>query len=289
MKIERLCDCTIRLNIPFILIHPPIAYNTPMADFFFNLGKKVRPTLQKGKWVMQSLSGSEEEGIVAEYAMGKEQAAQFLEDAPIEVDTSLAIIINRIGGHLTDRMQNKQRQFVFHVVNLPEPNAFALPGGFIFITAPLLAMCGLHAENLQALGDSFRMSDIPGEIRDEIAFVLGHEMAHVLRGHAMERMVNSTVVNTATRAIPVGGLMGRLLLGASSKAMHSAYSQAQELEADELGARVGAAAGYMPGGALSMLRRLKELSSKSDEGLGEYFSTHPPFDVRIEALSRLIK
>jgi beta-barrel assembly-enhancing protease len=260
-----------------------------MAGFFFNLGKKIRPTMQKSKWVMQSLSGSEEEGIVAEYEMGKEQASLFAAEAPIEVDTSLAMIVNRIGGHLTDRMTNKQRKFTFHVVDLPEPNAFALPGGFIFVTTPLLGMCGLSAENLQVLGDSFSMSKIPGEIRDEIAFVLGHEMAHVLRGHAMERMVNSTVVNTATRAIPVTGMMGRLLLGAGSKAMHSAYSQAQELEADELGARVAAAAGYVPGGAITMLQRLKELSAKSDDGLGDYFATHPPFDIRIEALQKLIK
>jgi len=88
----------------------------------------------------------------------------------------------------------------------------------------------------------------------------------------------------------VGGIMGRLLFGAGSKFLHSAYSQDQELEADELGARLSAASGYDPRAAFDMLRRLQQISeSDSPVDLSVYFSTHPPFDVRIKSLDQLIK
>lgn len=151
---------------------------------------------------------------------------------------------------------------------------------------------------MQVPANAKSKAELPPQAFDEVAFILGHEMAHVMRGHAMQRMVNSTVVNAATQSVArvaaIGGLMGRLLFGAGSKFLHSAYSQDQELEADELGARLSAASSYDPRAALRMLERLKTITGGDNPAdnpidMEAYFSTHPPFDVRLKSLDRLIK
>ena len=125
---------------------------------------------------------------------------------------------------------------------------------------------------------------------------IGHEMAHVIRGHAMKRMVNSTVLQAAARATPVGGWMGKILVQAGSRFLNNVYSQDQELEADTLGARLAAAARFDARGAIRMLHRLQQLSHETLDSsnaigadLAGYFSTHPAFNIRIANLERIIK
>lgn len=313
-----------------------------MPGWFYNAGKKTRSVGRKGRWVWQNIAGSEEDAIKAEYAAGVDLAKQFESETPILTDDIAAKMVDQIGAHMIKSVKNPHRQFHFRVVLLPEPNAFALPGGFIFVTRALLELCGIPRlpsipesvkQELAAVVEQHDAAEddehraaaqeaieqtiakataiqaslaeeqqaapatIPPEAFDEVAFILGHEMAHVMRGHAMQRMVNSTIVNAATqtvaKAAAIGGLMGRVLFGAGSKFLHSAYSQDQELEADELGARLSAAVGYNPQASLDMLRQLQRISeSAGDDGgvdMEAYFSTHPPFDVRLNALDRLIK
>ena len=245
-----------------------------MDSWFYKLGKAARPAAQKGKWIWQSLTGVEAEAIQAEYDAGRELAVKFQREADIDTDSEVVNLFNDVGGRLARGVMNKQRRFTFCAVRLPEPNAFALPGGFVFVTRSLLELCEWRAR----VG--------------EVAFILSHEMAHVMRGHAMQRMVNSSLINAAARVTPVGGWMGRLLVQVGSQFLQSAYSQDQELEADALAIRLVAAAGYDPRAAIRMLNRLKGLSTSACQGevdLGSYFSSHPLFDVRIENLDRLIK
>ena len=245
-----------------------------MGSWFYQLGKAVRPAAQKGKWIWQSLTADEAQAIQAEYDAGRELAIKFEHEADIDTDPAVVNLLKDVGGRLVRCVKNKQRRFTFRAVRLPEPNAFALPGGFVFVTRSLLELCEWRAK----VGD--------------VAFILGHEMAHVMRGHAMDRMLNSSLINAAARATPVGGWLGRLLVQAGSQFLHSAYSQDQELEADKLGTRLAAAAGFDPRAAIHMLNRLKGLSTSAGPGhveQGSYFSSHPPFDIRIEKLNRLIR
>ena len=278
-----------------------------MGDFFFNLGRSVSASARKGKWLWQSLTGSEEDRIAAEFESGADLARQFAAEAPILREPMLAQVIDHVGGQLAARVKNKQRKFTFAVVQMPEPNAFALPGGFIFITTGLLELCGMlraTAGSLTGQGEIPAASggDAPAtgaggsqitiavtattQACEELAFVLGHEMAHVIRGHAFDRMVNSTVVNTAAKAIPIGGMLGRMVVQAGLKFAHSAYSHEHEFEADELGVRLAAAAGYDPTAATRMLERLGRLDAAAG-GLGDYFRSHPPFKQRIDAIRKL--
>jgi Zn-dependent protease with chaperone function len=147
---------------------------------------------------------------------------------------------------------------------VPEPNAFALPGGFIFATRSLLRLCqGSH---------------------DDLAFVLGHEMAHVLCGHVMERLVARSLLSTAVgRLNPVGGLLRMPVASLMATLLQQGYSQDQELEADSVGLELMQRAGFDPAAGPRLLDRLRQHFAAPSE-LAGYFSSHPPWQVRLDSL-----
>jgi putative metalloprotease len=115
-------------------------------------------------------------------------------------------------------------------------------------------------------------------------------MGHVVRGHAMQRMVNSTLVNTAARAVPIGGMVGKVIVQAGSNLLSAAYSQDHELEADSFGLRLARAAGFDEAAGITMMRRLQSLGGDHPEdSLGAYFATHPPFAARIRHLKKAMR
>ena len=244
-----------------------------MAGFLYNLGRSVRAGVQKGKWIFQSLTGSDEDAIKAEYDAGIEIAQAFEKEAKIERDEAINQLLGELTEALTVRMKNKLRKFSVKAVRVEEPNAFAMPGGFIYITVPLIELC--------ASGDSFH---------DELAFILGHEMGHVVKGHAMQRMVNSTIVDTASKAVPIGGALGRMAVQAGSRFLSAAYSQDHEFEADAFGLKLTRAAGFDEQAAVQMMHRLKELGGdQPEDSLGAYFASHPPFKARIRELKKRMR
>jgi len=236
-----------------------------MSSFFYNLGKMVGPHARKGKWLWQSLTGSEADIIRAEYDVGQDLAREIRQQVGLAPEPQVEQLLHEIGSRLTVRVANKQRKFKFDIIKGAEGNAFALPGGFIFLTATLVDLCQRKP--------------------DEIAFILGHEMAHVIRGHAMKRIISSSAMVAASRAAPARNLLTVWLRKVGIRFFESAYSQKRELEADTLGARLAAAAGYEPYAPVQMLSRLAELRPTTKKiGLGSYFSSHPPFAVRIHNL-----
>jgi predicted Zn-dependent protease len=204
------------------------------------------------------LAGTEAEAIQAEYEYGRECArqfaAQFSGKAPREKQEVVAAVGSRLAGAVKDR----RRQFHFSLVRAGVSNAYALPGGFVFITEPLLDLCAQDA--------------------DELAFLLGHEMGHVLCGHAKSQLTARTFLNAVTARLAGAGLMLRQLL-------NQGYSRDLELEADSEGARLAAAAGFDPRAAARALERLARGAS-GDAGLMEYFSSHPPIAERVRKLTR---
>ncbi len=157
-------------------------------------------------------------------------------------------------------VKDPRREFCFSVVAAAVSNAFALPGGFVFVTEPLVDLCG----------------------RDEaeIAFFLGHEMAHVLRGHARDRLTTGAFLNAVTARLPGAGPLLRQVLV-------KGYSQDLELEADREGAGLLVAAGFDPRAALRGLRRLAQ-EPADNVGLLEFFSSHPPLAERVRRLEQAL-
>jgi len=240
-----------------------------VSGLFYNLGRRVGPHVRKAKWVWQSMTGSEAEAVRAEHQVGQDLARQIRRQLRPDTEQRTAQMVNEVGFRLARCVANKLRRFSFEVVEGAEPNAFALPGGFLFITRSIVELCEWN--------------------ESEVAFVLGHEMSHVIRGHSMDRIISNSAIALGSRAAAVRGSVLGWLQKVGVRFLESAYSQELELEADRLGVRLVEAAGYDCQACVRFLSRLAEQSRSSGQsGPGSYFSSHPDFEQRIDNLKRLL-
>jgi Zn-dependent protease with chaperone function len=156
------------------------------------------------------------------------------------------------------------RPCVCKVIDYPVANAFALPLQTILLTQPLVELCR-------------------GE-RDQLAFVLAHELAHQILGHASARSRHEAILSMAPIANPLLGMGLQLLF---SRAM----SREHEFQADDKALSLVQRAGFSLRAAVQFLARLEELSHSEGSLLGEWLSTHPPLADRIRTLqsSRLFR
>lgn len=240
------------------------------GNLFYNLGRKAGPTVRKARWLWGSLTATEGEMIRLEHDVGLDLAREVREQVPLDDDPAVGRALDDAGSRLAACVASKQRSFHFEAFSAGEPNAFALPGGFVFVSRPIIDLCRGG--------------------RDELAFVLGHEMAHIISGHAIERIVTNSAVSVASRAAPVKGLLGGWLRQVGVQFLETAYSRDHELDADRLGVRLAVAAGYDPQASIRLLERLAELKTSAGPlDLGEYFSTHPTFDLRIRNIRQFLR
>ena len=235
---------------------------------FYKLGRIAGVQVRKAKWMWASVAGNEAEGIRAEQAVGRDMAAVVLEETPRDSDRTTQALLDEIGGKLAAVVRNRLHRFQTTAIESDRPTAFALPGGFIFIARSLVQLCDRN--------------------KDDVAFVLAHEMAHVIRRHAIERLLQQKVINAVALAAPSRGALAAWIRRIGFQGLERAYSQDEEFEADELGVRLMRAAGFDPAGAIRMLQCLGKLDRSPDSlGLNRYLSTHPPIDERVNRLRRL--
>lgn len=239
-----------------------------MGGLFYNLGKRVGPKWRKGVWAWRSLTGTEAERLEAEYAVGQDLAAQIdsqiAEPAQPEDRQAVQTITERLAACLAD----KRWRIAAGVLPSNEPNAFALPGGFIYLHTALLDLCQRRT--------------------GEMAFICAHEIGHVVRGHAMRRMIEQSSLNLALLASPTRGALGGWLKKAGLKFFASAYSRENEFEADRFAIRLMHAAGFDPQHGVAALQRLGKLEGRNNIPLSEYLSTHPPAARRCEEARKAI-
>ncbi len=182
-------------------------------------------------------------------------------------DPALQEYVDRIGASLASGSERPQLPWTFRILDSPVINAFALPGGFIYVTRGLLAYANSEAE---------------------LAGVLGHEIGHVTGRHSRGRSRASTWLS-------IGLLAGSLLSGAVRDIVSTGlpqqfsglfllkYSRDQELDADERGIGYATAAGYDPRGIGGFFETLQSLEEQSDrKQVPGWVSTHPQVDDRIE-------
>jgi predicted Zn-dependent protease len=222
------------------------------------LGYQSRKPFRQAKWMWTWFAGTEDESLRAEQDYGRECAREFsgqFPGSPSPIDQEL---VESVGSKLADAVNDPRRDFRFRVVLSNSANAYALPGGFVFITKALLDLCERN----------------PGEV----AFFLGHEIGHVMRGHARDHMTASTLISAVTARLSGVGQMLR-------KVLAKGYSRSLELEADREAVRLTAAANFEPVAALRALRRMMQISP-DNAGLAEYFSSHPSLSERIHELER---
>ena len=156
-------------------------------------------------------------------------------------------------------------QFSFGVLDTDDVNAFAAPGGYVFVTRGALALMTSEAE---------------------LAGVLAHEIAHVDEKHVLEDIRRSDVMATASdEAALTGPLLDRISeLGSSL--LFTGLAREDEVEADAIGVGYARAVGYRPDGMLQFLQHLEQVVQSSGGGVREWVASHPPTAERIEALRR---
>jgi predicted Zn-dependent protease len=230
-----------------------------LDKIFEYIGRKAGKAYKKGKWFYNSLLGDEEDAIKAEFSIGYEMARDIASQNDLVRDQ----LVKNIGAKIRGSISTKHR-FNFYTIKSKEVNAFALPGGFVFLTDAILSSCNRD--------------------EDEIAFIVCHEMAHVIRGHAMERILAEYSINTIAGLVKTTGMLQNAARRLVTKYLVSSYSRDNEFEADLLGTKLMIKSGYNSNGAVKLLQKLKT----SDTESLPYFSSHPEAEVRINNVKKYI-
>jgi len=183
----------------------------------------------------------------------------------IHQDKSLQLYINTIGQKLVSKLSNKEfRKFHFKLVESSEINAFALPGGYVYVTRGLLA--ALNNES-------------------ELASVIGHEIAHVTLHHGAKLMIRSI----GAQILSVGGAIASPNNAAKWLAVSTAlfqqinmgYGREAELESDSQGMLNSAEAGYHPISMVNFLKNLRKEEVMSGQSYHGFQASHPETKERI--------
>ncbi|HUB82215.1 MAG TPA: M48 family metallopeptidase [Bryobacteraceae bacterium] len=210
--------------------------------------------------------------VEKEIALGKQLAEEVSREAKMSQDAVLGEFVNRTGQNLV-RNSDAKVPFTFQVIEDDAPNAFALPGGFVFVNTGLIKLA---------------------DEEDEFAGVLAHEIAHVAARHMTCRATKGAIAGAAGSAggVLLGGLAGvaaRQAMGLAIPAMFLAFSRADETEADYLGTQYLYAAGYDPNGILSIFEKLEALDRTQHGVAARIFSTHPMDATRIDKTEKEIQ
>lgn len=211
-----------------------------------------------------------------ELALGKKNHPQILKKYGRYDNEALQIYVNRIGQDLAKHSHRSKLNYTFTVLDSPEVNAFALPGGYIYITRGIMAYINSEAE---------------------LAAVLGHELGHVTARHGVQQyskaMATSIGITLATIFVPeLQTDVSQQLMNVLGNAMLSGYGREHELEADRLGAEYLARSGYEPGAMIDVISILKtqeqfekERAKKEGREARVYhgvFASHPSADQRLQ-------
>ncbi|WP_377293571.1 M48 family metalloprotease [Rhizobium sp. SG2393] len=187
-------------------------------------------------------------------------------------DAKTERLVARIAGALTAVSENPLQSYRITILNSPAINAFALPGGYLYVTRGLLALANDASE---------------------VAAVLSHEMGHVTANHGIERQQREEAEMIASRVVSEvlsSDLAGKQAL-ARGKLRLAAFSRQQELQADVIGVRMLGEAGYDPYAAARFLdsmaaySRFTAVDPESDQSL-DFLSSHPNAPQRVELARR---
>lgn len=243
-----------------------------VGQFFYqlgrHLGRKAVPAIRKSKLIWDGVAGSEEEAFRAEVALGLEMAAELRATVEMIEDQPTTTELDAICRSLAARARDKRRTFRCALFHDNVPNAIALPGGLMFWSDSLLELCGRRPE--------------------ELAFLAGHEMAHVLLGHTWDRMINEATLRVASAATARLGQIGGWLRQQGTTLLRSAHECELEFQADELGFRLAVAAGFDPAGAINLLQQIRVRSPDRGD-MGHYLASHPAPQERSARLRAVLQ
>lgn len=202
-----------------------------------------------------------------EIQIGHDVAARLLGAAPLADDPRLQRYVNNVGRWLASQSERPDLPWQFGVLEAPQVNAFAVPGGTVLITRGLLARMTSEAE---------------------LAGVLAHEIEHVVRKHHLKAIQKGALASlggqAASAAFSDMNPAAKQKLVAFGTEMYSrGLDKGEELEADRLGVVLAARGGYDPYGLAAVLQTLQAVNP-ADSSVALMFKTHPAPAERLKAL-----
>ena len=226
------------------------------------LGCAINPVTNRPNLVLTTKEG--------ERQIGQEEAKKIEQEMGLTNNPKLTAYVEALGQRLAAHSPRQDVAHQFYVVEMVEPNAFALPGGFVYVSRGLLALANSE---------------------DELAGVIGHEVGHVAARHSVQRL------SAAAPFAIVGGVAGAVtgivsdrlsnlvtgITGLTGKVVLAPYSRSQERQADEVGVDMAAKAGWDPAGLSHFLHALeREQKLRSDkDGTISFFDSHPATPERV--------
>ena len=194
-----------------------------------------------------------------EASFGNQLAQVFQQRLPMVEDEAIVSYVNEVGHTMADLMGRDEFEYEFFVVEDKNLNAFALPGGKVFINTGALQKINTEAE---------------------LAGLMGHEVAHAVLSHGYQRVVQSALLSNLNRVVPMGDLIAALV--------GRAYSRQNERQADVLGSRVLANTHYAADGLRNLMQTFTELDG-GGRGVLTWLSSHPASSDRLRYLEELIQ
>ncbi len=203
--------------------------------------------------------------------MGQEFAQQVEQTSHLITDPMVNEYVNRLGQNLV-RNSDSKLPFTIKVLDVEEPNAFALPGGFMFVNAGTLLMA---------------------DDESEVAGVLAHEIGHVAACHAARGATRSTMAQLAMIPVVImtGGIAGIGINQAANfgiPAVFSKFGRNFEAQADYLGVQYAYKAGYDPNGMINFFEKLQALEKRRPGFATKLYGDHPQTPDRISQSQREI-
>jgi len=207
-----------------------------------------------------------------ELEIGRSEAASIDSQVPVVDDTAITQFVTRLGRSLAAQTDRADLDWHFTVVNAWPVNAFALPGGYVYVTRGLIE----QSDRLDAL-----------------AGVMGHEVAHVARRHTAKQIEKAKkqdvgVVLLCTLTGMCRTLGGAIAVQVGTEAQTAQYSQRHEAEADSVGVIITTRAGIDPEGLPRFLETVLAERAERPTPLEAFFASHPTDESRIAALRREI-
>lgn len=176
--------------------------------------------------------------------------------------------VNRIGQRVARSSQRSNLTYQFHIVREKELNAFATPGGHIYITTALVNMAN----------------------DDELASVLAHEVGHVVARHSLKTLQQSQMLGGIADLIgsvtgiagDTAGELGTMAARIVASGLLSVHNREEEREADFLGVRTMSKASFSTEGMVTMFQKIQRINPSNRDIIGSIFSDHPDVQERID-------
>jgi predicted Zn-dependent protease len=207
-----------------------------------------------------------------ELSLGEQTAREVEAQLPMVDDPAVVGFVRLLGDSIAGLTERRDLPWRFAVVNSPEVNAFAIPGGRVYVARGLI-------ERTERL--------------DELAGVLGHEIAHVTLRHSAEQLASQRRTNTGLAVVCsftnlCESELARVAINVGGTAVFARHSRADEAEADSVGIHHIVRAGFDPRGIPDFFERLLAERAREPVLLDAWFGTHPLEEERIRAVRREI-